>query len=212
MTVDKLFDLLDDWRNLPSYQLERRADIFFALHLETILDKILGINIDLIIPEFPVRVGEISEKLPDLNKSFKIDYLVYSKSSQKVFLVELKTDQRSLREKQDWYLKSAAKIKVSGLIDGILKIYSATQQKTKYDKLLDKLETIKWIERVDKKPKNLNCMIEPEVIYIQPTNDTGRGNIISFDNIISVLNDTIDPLTKRFLKSLEKWKSDTNEK
>jgi hypothetical protein len=212
MTVDKLFDLLDDWRNLPSYQLERRADIFFALHLETILDKILGINIDLIIPEFPVRVGEISEKLPDLNKSFKIDYLVYSKSSQKVFLVELKTDQRSLREKQDWYLKSAAKIKVSGLIDGILKIYSATQQKTKYDKLLDKLETIKWIERVDKKPKNLNCMIEPEVIYIQPTNDTGRDNIISFDNIISVLNDTIDPLTKRFLKSLEKWKSDTNEK
>jgi len=212
MTVDKLFDLLDDWRNLPSYQLERRADIFFALHLETILDKILGINIDLIIPEFPVRVGEISEKLPDLNKSFKIDYLVYSKSSQKVFLVELKTDQRSLREKQDWYLKSAAKIKVSGLIDGILKIYSATQQKTKYDKLLDKLETIKWIERVDKKPKNINCMIEPEVIYIQPTNDTGRDNIISFDNIISVLNDTIDPLTKRFLKSLEKWKSDTNEK
>jgi len=212
MTVDKLFDLLDDWRNLPSYQLERRADIFFALHLETILDKILGINIDLIIPEFPVRVGEISEKLPDLNKSFKIDYLVYSKSSQKVFLVELKTDQRSLREKQDWYLKSAAKIKVSGLIDGILKIYSATQQKTKYDKLLDKLETIKWIERVDKKPKNLNCMIEPEVIYIQPTNDTGRDNIISFDNIISVLNDTIDPLTKRFLKSLEKWKSDRTEK
>ena len=210
MTVDKLFDLLDDWRNLPSYQLERRADIFFALHLETILDKILGINVDLIIPEFPVRVGEISEKLPDLNKSFKIDYLVYSKSSQKVYLVELKTDQRSLREKQDWYLKSAAKIKVSGLIDGILKIYTATQQKTKYDKLLDKLEKIQWIERVDKTIKNLNCMIEPEVIYIQPINDSARDNIISFDNIISALNDTVNPLTKRFLKSLEKWKTDTN--
>jgi len=34
MTINELFDLLDDWRNLPSYQLERRADIFFAIHLE----------------------------------------------------------------------------------------------------------------------------------------------------------------------------------
>lgn len=212
MIINNLFDLLDDWRNLPSYQLERRVDIFFALHLKTIFWKILGTNVDLIIPEFPVRVGEISEKLPGLNKSFKIDYLVYSKDNQKVYLVELKTDQRSLREKQDWYLNSAAKIMVSGLIDGIVKIYAATKQKTKYDKLLEKLEKIQWIERVDTKVKNLNCMIEPQVIYIQPINHTGRDNIISFDNIISALNDSVDPLTVRFLKSLEKWKSDPNEK
>ena len=212
MIIDNLFDLLDDWRNLPSYQLERRVDIFFALHLKTIFWKILGTNVDLIIPEFPVRVGEISEKLPGLNKSFKIDYLVYSKDNQKVYLVELKTDQRSLREKQDWYLNNAAKIKVSGLIDGIVKIYAATKQKTKYDKLLEKLEKIHWIDRIDNKVKNLNCMIEPEVIYIQPINDTGRENIISFDKIISALNHSVDPLTVRFLKSLEKWKSDPNEK
>ncbi|MFH1527141.1 MAG: hypothetical protein ABIG69_10915 [Bacteroidota bacterium] len=28
MTINKLFDLLDDWRNLPAYQLERRANKF----------------------------------------------------------------------------------------------------------------------------------------------------------------------------------------
>ena len=30
-------------------------------------------------------------------------------------MIELKTDQRSRREKQDWYLESAAKIKIKGL-------------------------------------------------------------------------------------------------
>lgn len=159
-----------------------------------------------------MRVGEISEKIPELNKSFKIDYLLYSKSSQKVYLVELKTDQRSLREKQDWYLESAAKIKVSGLIDGLLKIYSATQQKTKYDRLLEKLEKIHWIERNDKTIKNLNCNIEPEVIYIQPLNPESKKNVLSFDNIISAFSDIEEPLTKRFKESLEKWQSDTNKK
>jgi hypothetical protein len=48
MTLNKLFDLLDDWRKLPAYQLERRADIFFAIHLETIIEKKLKTKIDLI--------------------------------------------------------------------------------------------------------------------------------------------------------------------
>lgn len=30
-TVERAFELLDRWRHLPAYQLERRADIFFAL-------------------------------------------------------------------------------------------------------------------------------------------------------------------------------------
>ncbi|MBV2194981.1 MAG: hypothetical protein KUL78_00555, partial [Flavobacterium sp.] len=59
MAIDKLFELLDDWRFLPAYQLERRADIFFALHLEKIIEKKFNVKIDTIIPEFPVRVGEI---------------------------------------------------------------------------------------------------------------------------------------------------------
>lgn len=104
MTINKLFDLLDDWRNLPAYQLERRADIFFAIHLEKIIEETLGTKIDFVIPEFPVRVGEISTAHPELNKSFKIDYMTYSISENKVYLIELKTDQRSRREKQDWYL------------------------------------------------------------------------------------------------------------
>jgi len=210
MTIEKLFDILDDWRNLPSYQLERRADIFFAIHIETIIEKLLGSKIDMVIPEFPVRVGEISEKLPELNKSFKIDYLAYSSKSQKVYLIELKTDQRSLREKQDWYLESAVKVKVTGLIDGIIKIYNATYQKVKYNNLLKKLEEIDWIKRDKESLINLHCEIKPEVIYIQPVNTDNKNNVISFDDVINALSDIDDPLTRRFVKSLEKWKIDTN--
>ena len=210
MTINKLFDLLDEWRNLPAYQLERRADIFFAIHLENIIEKILGTKIDLIIPEFPVRVGEISERHPELNKSFKIDYLTYVKNENKVYLIELKTDQRSRREKQDWYLESASKIKVKGLVSGLIKIYNATNQKVKYNNLLDKIEKIGWIERDNKTIRNLNIEIEPSIIYIQPLNKENKESIISFDNIIKALSDSNDLLTKRFIESLEKWKSDTN--
>ena len=210
ITINKLFDLLDDWRNLPAYQLERRADIFFAIHLEKIIEKILGTKIDIVIPEFPVRVGEISKKHPKLNKSFKIDYLTYSKNENKVYLIELKTDQRSRREKQDWYLKSASKIKVKGLVSGLLKIYKATNQKIKYNNLLDKIEKIGWIERENTTITNLNIEIEPVIIYIQPLKKENEESIISFDDIIKALSDSNDLLTKRFIESLKKWKSDTN--
>ncbi|MEX0981048.1 MAG: hypothetical protein WD577_09465 [Bacteroidales bacterium] len=210
MTINKLFDLLDDWRGLPAYQLERRADIFFALYLGHILETLYGAKIDLVIPEFPVRIGEITERMRELNKSFKIDYLAFSDSAQRVFLIELKTDQRSLRDKQDWYLESAAKLGTSGLINGLLKIYNATQQKNKYDRLLEKLETIKWVERTNNEIKNLHCPIKPEVIYIQPMNIEKRNNVISFDDIISVLSKIEDTIAGRFVKSLEKWKIDTN--
>ena len=37
-TIKRVFKLLDDWRHLPGYQFERRADIFFALFLPEVLN------------------------------------------------------------------------------------------------------------------------------------------------------------------------------
>ena len=211
MTINKLFDLLDDWRNLPAYQLERRADIFFAIHLDKIIEKILGEKIDLIIPEFPVRIGELPEQDPDNNQSFKIDYLTYSKKENKIYLIELKTDQRSRRKKQDLYLKHATELKIKGLVTGLIKIYEATNQKLKYENFFDKIENVGWIKRYKKTITNLNIEIEPSIIYIQPLNEENEKSIISFDDIINALSDSNDLLTKRFIESLEKWKSDTND-
>jgi hypothetical protein len=197
---------------LPAYQLERRADIFFALYLDKILEKHRGAKIDLIIPEFPVRLGSLPNYNHLDNRSYKIDYLVYAAKPQRVFLIELKTDQRSLRGKQDLYLKQAAKIKVSGLMEGLQEIYKATIQKIKYNNLLNKLETVGWIERTGTDIIIKAPDITPEVLYIQPINKENKDNTISFDNIISVLSETDDPIAPRFAISLEKWKRDVNQK
>lgn len=39
ITVEGVFNLLDCWRHLPAYQLERRADIIFALFLLEVLQE-----------------------------------------------------------------------------------------------------------------------------------------------------------------------------
>ena len=210
MPIHHLFNLLDDWRTLPAYQLERRADIFFALYLDKILEKHRGVKIDLIIPEFPVRLGSLPGPNPHDNRSYKIDYLVYAVEQQMVFLLELKTDQRSLREKQREYLEQASEIKVSGLLEGLRAIYKATIQKVKYNNLLKKLETIGWIERTGSDFIIHAPNIAPEVLYIQPTNKDKNSDVISFDKIIPILSAIDDPIAARFAISLEKWKGDVN--
>jgi len=105
MNINTLFDTLDDWRCLPAYQLERRVDVFFALHLKEILKRKLNdATIDIIIPEFPLRKGDLNNFMDNDNKSYKIDYLVFSKTRNQVYLIELKTDQKSRRYVQYDYL------------------------------------------------------------------------------------------------------------
>ncbi len=113
---NKLFDLLDDYRHLPAYQLERRADIFFALYLESVIEEKFKIKPDFIFPEFPIRIGSIHTNI-EINKSFKIDYLIFSKSSKRIFFVELKTDSNSRRDKQDWYLEKAKEVGIRELLN-----------------------------------------------------------------------------------------------
>jgi hypothetical protein len=60
--INQLFDHLDNWRHLPNYQLERRADIFFSLYLKDVLEARLGFAIrDPLIPGFPVHLKTIGE-------------------------------------------------------------------------------------------------------------------------------------------------------
>ena len=73
--IDVLFDRMDAWRHFPSYQLERRADLFFSLYLPEVLEAKLGFSVaDLLVPEFPARIGTIYPENPS-NQSYKIDYV-----------------------------------------------------------------------------------------------------------------------------------------
>jgi hypothetical protein len=207
--IDRLFNHLDTWRHLPAYQLERRADIFFGIYLPEILKKKFNENIDFIVPEFPVRLGNVykDKLLKNPNLSFKIDYVAVSKKTNKVYLVELKTDDSSRRDKQDWYLESVKKNNLNNLICGVLDICKATTSKKKYENLLSLLSEIGW---VDLNQQNISTDCEIEIVYIQPNTDSSGKTIISFNDITEYLADKQDELTQRFLKSLKKWTTNPN--
>jgi len=214
--IDKVFDLLDDWRNLPAYQLERRADIFFAINLPNILKDKFGVDIEFIIPEFPVRIGTI---YPDLdlknpNLSFKIDYVAVSNLMKTVYFVELKTDVGSRRENQDKYLERSKKKNIKTLVDGVLQINIATSSKRKYGYLLDLLSKIGWVDNATY--QNISQDYNIEIVYIQPINmkiekEEKNNSIITFGDIQKTLSAFDDELTQRFLQSLKRWEINPNE-
>ena len=144
-TIERVFDSLNRWRHLPAYQLERRADIYFALFLPEVLSKHLEINISpTLIPEFPIKHDRD-------NTSSKADYLALSEDGEHAFLLELKTDMASRRENQDCSLRQAAKRGLRCLVADVLKICSATDEKAKYVHLLEHLSQLGLIESSDGK-------------------------------------------------------------
>ena len=144
--VGAVFDLLDEWRKFPNYQLERRADIFFAFYLPEVLGELEKCKIKGLIPEFPVRKG----LLPDCfkgnegqeNRSVKIDYLGFS--SEKAFLIELKTEDDSVNSKQIAYLCAAQKLGLQELWKGVEDLKTASNKKgaKKYSKLRKSFEEL----------------------------------------------------------------------
>jgi hypothetical protein len=209
--IDDLFDKLDEWRFFPAYQLERRADIFFALYLKEIIKKKFNDEIEFIIPEFPVRIGNLykNKKLDNPNLSFKIDYVGICQSSKKVFLIELKTDDGSRRDKQDWYLEMTQKNNIVDLVYGILDIYKATNSKKKYDNLIEILSKAGWIDK--NSMTNISHDTEIIIVYIQPNSNNSDKNIITFPDICDYLSEYEDELTLRFIKSLRKWVINPND-
>ena len=150
-TIERVFDLLDAWRHLPAYQLERRADIFFALFLPEVLEKHFNIALNpILVPEFPIRKSNVNRtecaeegqpSAPESEKdahhlSNKIDYFALSENREHAFLIELKTDMKSIDKKQICLLKRAAKRGLHCLVKGVLKLCSATDEKAKYVHLL----------------------------------------------------------------------------
>jgi len=208
--IDNLFNLLDDWRHLPAYQLERRSDIFFAIYLSDILKSKFHQDIEYLIPEFPVRIATIYRHgtFPNPNLSFKIDYVAVCNKTRKVYLIELKTDDGSRREKQDKYLNGAKDINIPDLIDGVLEIYKVTNSKKKYENLLSHLSEIGWVNM--QTLKNTSSIYDIEIIYLQPNSDNSDKTIISFEEIANILEDKQDELSKRFIKSIKEWKTNPN--
>ena len=219
--IDDLFDRMDAWRHLPSYQLERRADLFFSLYLAEAIEAKFGFPVnDRMLPEFPVRIGAIQPG-SDSNQSFKIDYLGLSRDGDTAVLVELKTDEKSRRDNQDTYLLAAEAAGLPALVAGVLDIFRATSAKQKYFCLLECLESMALVQipaqlrEIMSRPslqgateasRNIKVTAKAAdilILYVQPA---GSGpNVVSFKEFRAVVLKHDDPVSLRFAKSLAKW-------
>jgi hypothetical protein len=202
-SINALFDNLDAWRHLPSYQLERRADIFFSIYLPDLLHAYLGVQVEGLIPEFPLRIGAIDPQSPS-NQSFKVDYLV--KCSSQVVLFELKTDAGSRRDRQDQYLERAKQVGLAALLGGVRDIYRASASKRKYCHLLYSLQQLGFIVLHDSGAFTFaEVDYDLQIVYLQPHNLEHKENVISFQQAAQVIQRRGDPLSVRFAASLRKW-------
>jgi hypothetical protein len=219
-TIDTLFGLLDEWRHLPNYQMERRADIFFALYLPDFIRERFSLSSSVtLVPEFPVHMGTIYPLNP-INRSYKIDYLAVTDDLSYIALVELKTDYRSRRDGQDEYLALAARAGIGALLDGLLKIVQATQFRSKYGHLLSSLERLRLLEVAEPSPlasapdwerlcgntsliKAARISCSPKVLYLQP--QPSLPDDIGFDEFAAWLDRYQDPLARRFQQSIRRW-------
>ena len=140
---------LDQWRHLPKYRLEQHVDVLFGMTLPKVLSSRFGIPVDdlQVIPEFPIRYGTLASrhqgKATD-DQSFNVDFSVWSKSRERVFLVELKTDAGSLDVKQ---LCKMVEVKEHGggfgdFVGGVIQISRVTRDRRKYAQLIWRLHEV----------------------------------------------------------------------
>ncbi len=224
--IDELFGLLDDWRNLPAYQLERRADIFFGLYLKDILsnhfnEEIMKNDELVVIPEFPLLKKVTQEKDKENYLSNKVDYFVWNKSKQMGYFVELKTDTKSIRGKQHAYLLDATCDDLYSIINNILRIIIESKSSSiKYLNLLKNLQVAEVIEgfitpktKTWRKELKHQTIKVPKIIankkiklvYILPKQ---FGNNITFNEIYFLLKERRDGLSEHFCKALIKWENE----
>ena len=163
----KILSKLDDWRHLPAYQLERRVDIFFGLLLPEFFESAFGVTDATVIPEFPLRKGDLDCKHKDDNRSVKVDFAVFGYKNKEghMYLVELKTDMESLNTDQLCNMLKAKRLGLQRLLRGVKQVANATSSKSKqkYEHLLAKLTKFKkWgSEEIDLlliSPKEPECV------------------------------------------------------
>jgi hypothetical protein len=225
--IDTLFGLLDAWRHFPSYPLERRADLYFALYLPEVLEAQFGFPVQpQLVPEFPLRIGTLD---PDktTSASYKVDYVALSAARDKALLVELKTDLLSRRDRQDAYLLAAQQVGLHGLLAGLLDVFRRTKAQRKYFCLLEYLEALEMLHLPETLPETLReimarsslrgartasrqveILVDPaetRVVYVQPQGE--RENVINFRAFAEVVARHDDALSRRFARSLQEWAS-----
>lgn len=228
ISLEHVLCRLDRWRHLPAYQLERRADVFFALFLPEVLEEHFGAKNIHLIPEFPIKKSLLSGDTT--SKSLNVDFLAVEEEKsggpRQAFLVELKTDMASRGEKQAIDLSDAVEVGLKGLVEGVIEIagVTASRHKQKYVHLLHMLSELGLVEYQDdlfdvigtgEYRKVLDRMKEKvqeraeypslKLVYIQPREP--KTATIDFDKFAKVIQKR-DGIRKTFADYLIRWVHD----
>ena len=153
ISLEGVLCLLDRWRHLPAYQLERRADILFAMFLPEVLKKRFGTSDLCLIPEFPIKKSLFQDD--PTYQSINVDYLAVSADLTRGFLIELKTDMMSIDKEQVCRLKCASRKGIAEIVCGLKSIArssSVTKSRVirgKYYFLLKEIERLGLIRISD---------------------------------------------------------------
>ena len=196
-SLDDLLILLNDWRHFPAYQLERRVDLFIGLLLPRVIASVFAPASDLtVIPEFPLHKGRLGASEREDNRTVNVDFAVFSKRpDRRVFLLELKTDAKSLREKQLSRMAQTRDVGLLNLLEGVREAGLASHEKRKYARLMWALHEAGCIDpgvrfkdlRMDERRPALAAhfrrlefveewtTVTPELLLIVPTRDCTRA-------------------------------------
>lgn len=207
--ISKIFKQLNDWKELPKYQLERRADIFFSIFIPKSLEDKFGGVWNIIVPEFPLLHQYVKgrkknreiikrERKPALSNN--ADYLV--SNGNNLFLLEIKTDKNSIDCKQIKYLRTAVNTLFQELVEDIKLIMTRTIATEKYGKLISIIDN-----------EDLKKLKIENVIYVSPDllkyeeNKIKEFKHLSFTDIIQTLKKNANKtrLEEEMIKSLELW-------
>jgi hypothetical protein len=152
--LQSVIELLKTNREYPKYQMERRVDIFINLFLPDIIKWHFGPSFVTgpIIPELPLKKeGNF--------QSVNVDYFTICSAQKVGFLIELKTDARSIKAIQlERYLR-VSEDGFKNILKGIRDITDSPNNKyrAKYNQLLKILQ------------KDPNAQdIKLEIIYLIP--------------------------------------------
>jgi hypothetical protein len=211
--INQLFDNLDQWRHLPAYQLERRADIFFSLYLAEVLASKAEFGFTkqpTLIPEFPIFYGSLRTLKNNTqlygnssdNQSFKIDYLAISKDRNNAVFVELKTEDKSSKVEQIENMGDAAALGMNVSVAAVLA--KRENASPKYITLRDSLNG------------EFSATSKTRIAYILPNPPAGKikaaierqadiATVITFADFADVVEKHPDYISARFANSLRKW-------
>jgi hypothetical protein len=232
MEINDVFNRMDKWRHLPDWQLERRADLSFSLYLQEVMAKRFNVTIkNTIIPEFPLlKSPEKDEK--QTQRTNKADYAVFSDEPvTHCYLIELKTDMKSIDPRQFKYLEIAKEKDLFTLFSEVKKVFQSTQEKRKYVHLFKYVDDVGLVTCKFLKTQNGNKNFikydawdkiiqdieieknptKPTIVYIQPVPDDKKKpkpdsfKTITFTDFAEALSEHNDSFTERFCQSLTEW-------